>query len=345
MAQTVSEPTAPADPLELVAGDAQPVSDVSQRALVINLLINARRNSNVRAYPYYLKTRFTAFGSSSSDGSWQLEDMAQSGLGYRWTAQGPSYSAINVYSNGVLYSNQPSTSVPLRLAQVRAAIFFVQPMLGPRASLRTAAANLNGVELTCALVSHGELAKNTTGGRRWAEEEYCIDAHSGNLITHSPAPGLYVLYDYSKALHFHEKTIANNFTITQGGRIVIEAQTDSVADATENAAAFQPTGLNTIGVGSIMTAPWQFRMRAPASTAVTNGSMQLVVVHGMQAPDGHLSEVELISSTNASLDSAALDYARSWQFGVRGEDVEAGATPQSHELILTLQFGGVPVQQ
>jgi len=68
------QPAVPADPLELVAGDAQPVRDVTQRAETISLLINAHRHGNVRAYAYDLKTRFTAFGSSGSDGSWQLED-------------------------------------------------------------------------------------------------------------------------------------------------------------------------------------------------------------------------------------------------------------------------------
>ena len=171
----MSEPAVPADPLEMAANSAQPVRDVAQRADMIKRLMNARQISDVKDYPYDLKAQFTAFGSTGSDGEWQLEDMAWFGVGYRWTAQGPSYSAVNVYSGGILYSNQPSTSVPLRLAQVRAAIFFVQPMLGPRAELRTSTGNLNGAEVVCALLSHGEVAKGLTGGRQWEEEEYCMD--------------------------------------------------------------------------------------------------------------------------------------------------------------------------
>jgi hypothetical protein len=68
----VAEPPVPSDPLELVAGNAQPVQDVNQRAEIINLLLNAHRHSNVRAQPYDLKTTFTASGSSLSNGILQV---------------------------------------------------------------------------------------------------------------------------------------------------------------------------------------------------------------------------------------------------------------------------------
>ena len=86
----LAQPPVPSDPLELVTGNAQPVQDVTQRAEIINLLLNAHRHSNVRAQPYDLKTTFTASGSSASNGMWQLEDM-WSGGAYRWTEQGPNY--------------------------------------------------------------------------------------------------------------------------------------------------------------------------------------------------------------------------------------------------------------
>src|SRR6202162_5340452 len=221
----LAQPPVPSDPLELVTGNAQPVQDVTQRAEIINLLLNAHRHSNVRAQPYDLKTTFTASGSSASNGMWQLEDM-WSGGAYRWTAQGPNYSAVNLQSNRIMYSNQPANSLPLRLLQVREAIFYSEPMLGPRASLRTATGNINGVDVVCALISHNAPTPGQTGGRRWDEEEYCVDPKAGTLMTYSLAPGLYVQYDYSKALRFHGKLIANKFTITQAGQTVVEAQTE-----------------------------------------------------------------------------------------------------------------------
>ena len=51
---------------------------------------------------------------------------------------------------------------------------------------------------------------------------------------------MYVVYDYSKALHFQDKLIPNKFTITQAGRTIIEAQTESVTDASQDTTRFQP---------------------------------------------------------------------------------------------------------
>src|SRR5579863_1029604 len=120
--EAIPRPPLAPDPLELVAGDAQPVQDAQQRIAAIGLLDKAHKLSNVRAQPYDLKTSFTASGGLASDGVWTLEDIAPKGGGYRWTAQGPNYSAINLYpqssANG-LYGNQPSGILPLRLIQVR----------------------------------------------------------------------------------------------------------------------------------------------------------------------------------------------------------------------------------
>lgn len=332
------EPAIPADPLELVTGDAQPVQDVNQRASAIEMLTNAYRHGSVRpGYPYDLKTNFTAFGSTNSDGAWQMENTSPGSGLYRWTAQGPSYSVQNLYKNRLLYSNQPTDSLPLRLTQVREAIFFSQPMLGPYASLRTASAMLNGAELVCVLVAHSLRNKNAGGGRHWDDQEYCVDPKLNNIVTYSPIPGLYVLYDYSKGLQFHDREIANKFTITQGGHTIIEAETESVGDAKENPAVLDVSGLSAVGMGSIMTAPWRMRALVPTS-GVSNGGGQMVVLHGVQSSSGHLSDVEVIASTNTSLNSAALEYAAAWKGGLMGRDVEPGATPQSHEVFLMLQY-------
>jgi hypothetical protein len=339
-AQQLSEPPIPADPLEPVTV-ARPVQDVNQRAEIINLLTSAFRQSNVRAYAYDLKTRFTAFGSSGSDGSWQLHDTSPAHNIYRWTAQGPSYSVVNLYYNKVLYSNQPASTLPLRLAQVRGAMFYVRPALGPRASLRTAREALNGGEVVCTLISHPFKPNNASGGRQWEETEYCVDPKSSNLITYSPVPGLYIAYDYSKALHFHDKVIPNSFTITQAGHTVIEAQTESVGDASEDLSAFQPAGLNALGVGSIMTFPFRYRVRVP-SRAAGASAIQIVIVHAMQTPEGRLQEAELIASADPVLNAAALDEASKWREGKTMEDIEPGTTPQSHEVFLTLEYGAAP---
>ncbi len=344
--QQLAEPPVPSDPLELVTGNAQPVEDVSQRAEIVNLLIEAHRHSNVRAQPYDLKTAFTVSGAFSS-GTWEEEDISPGAGQYRWTVDGPSFSAVNMNVNRVFYSNQPATGLPLRLVQFREAIFYAAPVVGPRATLRTANASLNGTELTCALVARDAIIPATTGGRQWEEEEYCVDPKAGVLITYSQAPGSYVLYDYSKALQFHGKLIANGFTITEAGQTIIEAQTESLTEPVKNPALFQSAGLNQIGVGAVMSRAWrsQINMTLPApapGAAPQAASSQIVMLHGMQAPDGKLLDLEMLASSDPSLNEQALAYASKWEGGLPGQEIENGATPQSHEILVMFQYSSPP---
>lgn len=332
------EPAVPSDALELVTGNAQPVQDVTQRAETVNLLINAHRNSNVRAQPYDLKTSFTVSGSSPSGGVWQEEDVSPGAGQYRWTAQGPNYSAVNLNANRIFYSSRPTNAMPLRLAQVRGAIFYTDTMIGPRASIRTAKANLNGVDLTCALISRGAPASNPSGGRSWEEEEYCVDPTPDVLVTYSPVPGLYVVYDYSERLQFHGKSIANKFTISEAGQTIIEAKTESVTDPPDNPAAFEPAGLQAIGVGPAMSGPWRMRSMRPLPAGSVNGAGGVVVLHGMQSPDGQLTEVEVLASSDPTLNQTALEAASKWKGGLLGRESEPGVTPQSHEVLMTIQY-------
>lgn len=344
--QQLAEPPVPSDPLELVPGNAQPVEDVSQRAEIVNLLIEAHRHSNVRAQPYDLKTAFTVSGAFSS-GAWREEDISPGEGKYRWTVDGPDFSAVNMNLNRVFYSNQRATGLPLRLVQFREAIFYAQPVVGPRATLRTATASLNGMDLTCALVARDAITAATTGGRQWEEEEYCVDPKAGVLITYSQAPGSYVLYDYSKALQFHGKLIANGFIITEAGQTIIEAQTESLTEPAKNPALFQSAGLNQIGVGAVMSRAWRSQINmtlpAPAPGAPQQaGTSQIVMLHGMQAPNGKLLDLELLASTDPGLNEEALAYASKWEGGWPGQEIENGATPQSHEILVMFEYSSPP---
>ena len=340
--QELAEPPVPSDPLELVTGNAQPVQEVSQRAEIITMLENAHKHSNIRAQPYDLKTTFTVTGSLSA-GVWQMEDTSPGAELYRWTAQGPSYSAVNLTANHIFYSNQPASGLPLRLVQAREAIFYAKPFVGPRATLRTATASLNGADLVCALIAHNAMSPAGTGGRLWEEEEYCVNSKAGTLVSYSPAPGSYVVYDYSKAVTFHGKLIPNAFTISQAGQTIIEAQTESVADPANNPAAFQPAGLNQIGVGAVMSGAWRSRMRlplpgGPQATAAQTTTAPVVVMHGMQAPNGQVSDLEMLASSDPSLNESALTFATQWQGGLLGQQPDTGATPQSHEFVMQIQY-------
>jgi len=334
-----AEAPVPNDPLELVTGAAEPVQNADQRLAAVNLLKSARSLSNVRGQPYDLKTTFSASGSPSSDGVWNLEDVSPSAGVYRWTAQSPSFSVINLFTGGLLYSSRPSGGIPLRLAQVRAAIFFNDPWIGPRASVRTANGTLNGADLNCFLIAHMAGTRIPAGGRRWEESEYCVDARSGLLTTWSPAPGVYVLYDYSTVRNFHGKTIPGGFTITQAGQTVVEARVESVTDpAKADPAWFDPSTLSQTGVGSLMTRPWLIRSVAMQAGANPNVILHAVLVHGMVTPDGKLTETEIVASSDARLNQSAIRQAarrRSWR---SEEEPQPGATPQAHEVFLLMQF-------
>lgn len=342
--KTIPRPPVPADALELVTGAAQPVQDAEQRIAAIALLNKARDLSNVRAQPYDLKTSFSTSGGLASDGSWMLEDLAR-GRAYRWTAQGPNYSAINLYPDSTengLYGNQPGGILPLRLMQIRAAIFFKYQTVGPQASVRTATGLLNGAEQRCVLIVTGAGNRSFTGGRNWEESEYCVDSQTGLLTTYSPVPGLFVHYDYSSAIRFHNKSIPTAFTISQAGQMVAQARTISVTDPPPSAdATFNPAGLRALGAGRAMNPGFNLPIVMPVPgqpfpDSNANAAIQVVTLHGNVSGDGRLSEVEILASSDATMNQAALDRANTLtQTRVQGQP---GATAQSSELILTFEF-------
>ena len=337
---SLAQPPVPGDPLELVTGPTEPVKTPEARARVLQLLARARYLSNVRSGAYDLKTTFTSVGEPASDGSWTLDDTS-SGVGlYRWTARGPKYSVTNLYNNQLLYSDQPAGTAPLRLQQVRTAIFFAY--LGPnfiqRTNIRTASSNLNGTTLTCALLSPNDRSpESDKPGRRWNESEYCFDEKLGLLITYSAAPGIYVLYDYSKPLHYNDRTVPGKITITEAGNTVIEAHLESLTDSEDaNAEIFKPTSnMTQIGAGSLMTPPWHFVINPSSGPITASSSLQPVIVHGVLTPQGQIAEPEIIQTSNRALNAQALDAVKHWLWE---ENTAPGATPQQHEAFITVNF-------
>ena len=314
--ENLPRPPIPADPLELVTGAALNVQTPEQRLAAKTLLDNARNLSNVRAAPYDLKTSFTTSGSLPSDGSWTMEDISPGARIYRWSAQGPNYSAVNLYpdsTQGMAYSNQPGGVIPLRLSQVREAIFFVNPPMGPMASIRLASGYLNGAQQNCVLTMTGAGGRTFSGPRNWLEEEYCVDAGTGLLTTYSPAPGLYVRYDYSSAKQFHGKTIPGGFTISEGGREIVQARTESVTDPpSAQSPSFATAGLTAVGIGRVMNPASRMRSLAPLGRIAGqsgNPVVQVVVLHGNLSSDNRLSEMEILASSDSTLNQTALDRA------------------------------------
>ena len=83
---------------------------------------------------------------------------------------------------------------------------------------------------------------------------------------------------------------------------------------------------------------WQYRARLPLPGGAPGATAQVVALHAVQSPTGQLSDIELLASSNASLSDAALAFASKWRGGMMGQDSQAGATPQSHEVVMTLEY-------
>ena len=62
--------------------------------------------------------------------------------------------------------------------------------------------------------------------RQWVEEEHCVDTATGLLQIHSPAPGSFIVYGYTKNLQFHGRVVPDHVTAYIGGKEVIDAQVD-----------------------------------------------------------------------------------------------------------------------
>jgi hypothetical protein len=235
----------------------------------------------------------------------------------------------------------PGGVIPLRLLQVRSAIFFTYPVVGPRASVRMTTGTLDGAEQNCLLISIGAGNRTFTGGRNWEESEYCMDAKTGLLTTYSLVPGMFVQYDYSAGIQFHGKSIPTAFKITEAGRAVVQARTIGVTDPpSAKDAMFNPGGLAALGVGRAMNPPTNVRMTFPVPgqpmSSNPNAAIQIVVVHGTTGVDGRFNDIEILASTDPNLNQTAID--RAGTMAHQRLSNQPGVTEQSQELVFTMEF-------
>ncbi len=195
--------------------------------------------------------------------------------------------------------------------------------------------------MTCILVSHVFNAQPVSGPRRWEEYESCIDPQSGLLISYSPAPGMYVAYDYSNAQHLGNIIFPGKFIITEAGQTVVEAQVLSLTQfPNADESMYTPAGLNQLGVGFPLTAAWRMQDTNFAGRPIQNGNStggQFVVVRGMVAPDGDLTDAEVLASSDPAFNQKALERAAQ-PHRLMPQDNQNGATQQSHEAFFTTLF-------
>jgi hypothetical protein len=119
---------------------------------------------------------------------------------------------------------------------------------------------------------------------------------------------------------------------------VIEAKIESVAEPPPaNSNLFEPAGLKPLGVGQPIVPAMIHGFQTSELLNESSGG-QAAVVHGMVSADGSLSEVEVLASTSASLDQAAVEHANRAHTLQNGTSTQPGTTPQSREIVFTIEF-------
>jgi hypothetical protein len=323
----------PRDSLEMVTGPVRTVEDPVNRAQVLMLLRRARRNYALRnaGRAYDLKVSFTvnSGGTTMYDGAWQMEDVFDPKQGFRWTAAGPaSYTITRISSKGRLYGEESGSYIPLRVQEARAALFDPIPPGETlnRAAIRTAAASLRGIELTCVLISGSAKASNGSTGRRWDETEECIDPQSGLLRVQSQLPGRYYAYDYSNGVQFAGHTLPGKVTITEGGHTVTQISVDTLTELPEADPHLFAPGQDMEAMGRpIQMAGAQKFWRASGSPATGGASTGAVCVFGVVTPSGQLVEAHSLQPSDPNSE-AALEAARGMSFA----PIAPGARAQQH---------------
>jgi hypothetical protein len=333
----------PNDPLEPITGDATQAVTVEQHAALVKLINHAAEQYqlHVKSTPaHILQVAFTATGSTLFPaGAGQLRETWASGQNWRWEATLGDYSLLRVSSDGVAYDQQKPAPLPLRLKMLANSIFNpLQP--APRASLRAANLTWKGTAVTCILRSFGgdgPAIVTATIGRQWNETEYCIDPATGLLMMLSEVPGIYVNYDYTNALRFHDRVLPGALTIMENGAPVIQAQLTSLVDTSStNLTPFTPTAqMKAQGPAMALMTPMNM-VQVAYSPDVTAGSpVQTSVVHLTFDDQGTPQEIE--SLQNSPLSAAAIE-AVSKQKMFAGMQRAAGTAPMQREAYIRVEF-------
>jgi len=301
----------PNDPLELATGPAVVPDTPEKRVAVLDLLERARQNSAMHApgmAPFDIKVSFNSIGKDShSTGYGEVEETWLNGQTWRWSARLGDYSQLRIFYQGNAYDEKPRGNIPLRIQMVRNAVFW--PVVGNFASslLRMATAKWEGTDLACILISRGGNDATETPGRRWEENEYCIDPKAGVLRIYSEAPGIYCVYDYDGGISFHGRVLPRRSTIVEGGTTVLQITLDSLEDPNRDPNQFIPTKkMISHGPGAIMVGPLRFPeiVRAPVGY---NGMIQPVIVHAILDQKGKVLDAEVVQSSDPALATTALD--------------------------------------
>ena len=328
----------PADPLELVTGGISVPSTPDQRLAAQQIIVKARDLYKFHAgSPFDLKLSFNATGQSQYEGPGTLEELFLGPNGSRWTAHLGSYSQTRVVATmGLIYDDKPAGEIPMRLQQLREAVFSPIYANPQTAFIRTASVSLNGEPLNCVLLSQGQSGPEppATQRRRWVETEWCVNAQSGLLRIASEAPGTYTVYDYADSLQFQDLKLPRNITVSEAGAKVLDIRLESVTEPASldrkqlvPAAAMRP--------GAVLRDAIRFPAFLPDGSGKQPVIIRPVMVHATFGADGNALEMEIAATPDPGLNAAALTYTKSYKFSV---PTPQGATPDQSQVYINIQF-------
>ena len=190
--------------------------------------------------------------------------------------------------------------------------------------------------MTCLLLSDARRSSDAGApGRLWLEREECLDPQTGHLLLHSPAPGLYVLYDFSQPVRFEGKELPGKMTVIENETTVIEERVESLeALPTVDPNTFTPTAqMRAQGPGTAMAGLQKISLGTtrPSSSA----AIQTVVIFGLLTPDGKVAEAHPLQSSDPALVDAALTRVNQIRFQPA---VAPGADREQHELFAVVHL-------
>lgn len=329
----------PSDPMGPVTGETQQVTTAEQRATLRALELQATNHYQMHAPgtpAHVLQVSFTATASTSfAGGSGSLRETWISGQNWRWDATLGGYSLLRISSNGVAYDQQPLHAIPLRLKMLAAALF--APLQPNQIVDRTAQATWRGTQVICILRSTLAGPRGqTVAGRTWGEAEACIDPVTGLLMMSSAAPGVYIGYDYSNALRFHDRMLPGSMTIWENGTPVVEAQLSGISDTDgSDRSPFTPTAeMKAQGPAVTLAAPIQFQDVLRTADVTAGSTVQPAIVHVTFDEEGVAQESEVLQSSGMS--QTALSF-------ITGKKIWAapnvpGAPPRQREAYILVEF-------
>jgi hypothetical protein len=331
----------PENRLELASSGVHVVSAPEERDALISLMEKARSYYAFKEsrQAYHVKTSFTVTsgGRTELDGDWQLDEIYSPSLGDRLTARTAGYVFEQFKTSTANYQDTPGGTFPLRLHEARGHLLGpLETIKNVRHSLiRTVDASLNGAPVTCLLLSDGRRSSEAGApGRLWQEREECLDPQTGHLLLHSPAPGLYVLYDFSQPFKLESKELPGKMTVVENETTVIEERVESLeALAKVDPNDFTPTAkMRSQRPGATMAGLEKISLGA---TRPSSGTIQTVVVFGLLTPDGKVAEAHPLQSSDPALVDAAVRRVNQIRFP---SAVAPGADREQHELFAVVHL-------